>query len=65
MRGPPPIVPILKPDKKVRICGDFKVIINPVLDVDRYPLPILEELLATVSGLVIGPDKCIFTISFR
>ena len=45
-----PIVPILKPDKKVRICGDFKVTINPALDVDRYPLPKLEELLATVSG---------------
>ena len=47
-----PIVPILKPDKKVRLCGDFKVTINPVLDVDRLPvtLPKLEELLATVSG---------------
>eukprot|EP00731_Ephydatia_muelleri_P020882 Em0013g609a len=45
-----PIAPILKPDKKVRICGDFKVTINPALDVDRYPLPKLEELLATVSG---------------
>lgn len=45
-----PIVPILKPDKKVRICGDFKVTINPALDVDRYPLPKLEELLATVAG---------------
>ena len=44
-----PIVPILKPDKKVRICGDFKFTINPALDVDRYPLPKLEELLATVS----------------
>ena len=45
-----PIVPILKPDKKVQICGDFKVTINPALDVDRYPLPKLDELLATVSG---------------
>eukprot|EP00731_Ephydatia_muelleri_P009139 Em0004g1477a len=45
-----PIVPILKPDKKVRICGDFKVTINPALDVDRYPVPKLEELLATESG---------------
>ena len=45
-----PIVPIVKPDKKVRICGNFKVTINPVLDVDRYPLPKLEELLAIMSG---------------
>eukprot|EP00731_Ephydatia_muelleri_P001600 Em0001g1600a len=30
--------------------SDFKVTINPALDVDRYPLPKLETLLATVSG---------------
>lgn len=34
-----PIVPVMKPDGSVRICGDFNVTINHVLDVPEYPLP--------------------------
>ena len=37
-------------DRGVRICGDYKVTINPVLEVDHYPLPTPEDLFATVSG---------------
>ena len=42
-----PIVPVLKPDRSVRICGDFKVTVNPVTKLDRYPI---EDLLATLGG---------------
>ena len=45
-----PIVPVPKADGKVRICGDYKVTINPVLDVDCHPLPKPQELLATLAG---------------
>ncbi|CAC5397747.1 unnamed protein product [Mytilus coruscus] len=34
-----PIVPIVKPDKSVRICGDYKVTINQVSKLDNYPIP--------------------------
>jgi hypothetical protein len=31
-----PIVKIPKKDGKIRICGDYKVIVNPVVQVDQY-----------------------------
>ena len=43
-----PIVPIIKSDNTVCICGDFKVTTNSKLD--RYPIPKIEDLLATLSG---------------
>ena len=45
-----PIVPVVKTDKKIRICGDFRLTINPALEVDRYPIPKIEDLLATLAG---------------
>ena len=43
-----PLVAVLKADKKsVRLCGDFKVTVNPVAKLDRYPVPKVE---ATLSG---------------
>ena len=43
-----PILPVVKTDKK--ICGDFRLTINPALEVDRYPIPEIEDLLATLAG---------------
>ena len=41
-----PIVALLKSDGKVRICGDFRVSVNPALKVDEYPISKVEDLLA-------------------
>ena len=35
-----PIVCVPKKDNKVRICGNYKVTINGVLDLEQYPLPL-------------------------
>ena len=45
-----PIVPVIKSSGQVRICGDYKVTINKVAKVDRYPLPHIDELYAKLSG---------------
>ncbi|XP_058980999.1 uncharacterized protein K02A2.6-like [Musca domestica] len=45
-----PIVVVRKKDDKIRICGDYKITINPVLVVDKHPLPTVDELFSTMAG---------------
>ena len=45
-----PIVAVLKSDRKsVRICGDFRMTINPVSKLNRYPLPKIEDLFSNLA----------------
>ncbi|RVE40466.1 hypothetical protein evm_014884 [Chilo suppressalis] len=45
-----PILPVLKANGEVRLCGDFKVTVNKQLVVDEHPLPTPEELFADLTG---------------
>lgn len=45
-----PIVPVMKKDGTIRICADFKVTLNKFLEVDRFPLPRVEDLLIKLQG---------------
>ena len=45
-----PIVPIVKEDKSIRICGDYKVTVNQAVKLDNYPIPKAEDLFATLNG---------------
>ena len=45
-----PIVPEPKGDGTIRICGDYKVTTNRVASLDKYPLPRIEDLFASLSG---------------
>ena len=41
-----PVIPLVKGDGSIRICGDYKVTINLVANVESYPLPLIDDLLA-------------------
>ncbi len=45
-----PVVVVPKRDKTVRVCGDYKVHVNPQLMDDGYPLPNVEDLLTQLAG---------------
>lgn len=45
-----PIVVVQKANKSIRICGDFKVTVNPQLLIEQYPIPRVEELFHRLQG---------------
>ena len=51
---------VVKSDRKsVRICRDFKVTINPVSQLQRYPIPKIEDIFATLEGGKVFTKPCI------
>ena len=45
-----PIVPVLKRDGSVRICGDYKVTVNQAAKPDSYPLPKIDDMFTAFTG---------------
>jgi hypothetical protein len=44
------IVPVVKGDGTIRICGYYKVTVNTVSKLGNYPIPKTEDLYATLGG---------------
>lgn len=45
-----PIVPVMKQDGSLRLCGDYKVTINKASRLEQYPIPMIEDLFAALAG---------------
>lgn len=45
-----PVVPVLKPDGTVRLCGDYRITINKYLRIDHYPLPTIDNIMMKLQG---------------
>lgn len=55
-----PIVPIVKNFNNVRICGDYKVTINPYLEVPQHPIPVIQNIFAKLNSNK-GKPKRVFS----
>ena len=45
-----PLVPVVKSDNSIRICGDYKVTVNPQLKIAQHPLPRPDDMFAKMGG---------------
>ena len=45
-----PVVPVIKPTGAIQLCGNYKVSINPHLQVNKYPLPHPDEIFTALNG---------------
>ena len=45
-----PICCAVKKDSSIRVCADFSVTLNKVMQVDEYPLPTSEEIFSQLHG---------------
>ena len=44
------MVPVPKKDGLLRLCGDYKITVNPAIEIDQYLLPKPEDLFASLAG---------------
>lgn len=45
-----PLVPVVRPDGKFRLCVDYKTTVNKVIEDVKYPIPRIEEVYAALQG---------------
>ena len=45
-----PVVPVIKTDGSIRLCGDYRTTVNQAAKLDPYPLPRIEDLFTSLAG---------------
>ena len=46
-----PIVPVLKSNGQGRLCGDFKITLNPFIEENKHPIPRIQDLIYDSKGI--------------
>lgn len=41
-----PIVPVIKTNREIRLCWDYKITVNPQLIVNKHPIPRVNDLIS-------------------
>src|SRR5207249_4700288 len=44
------IVPVVKKNGSIRICGDYRSTVNTAIDMDAYPMPTTMDLFAKLAN---------------
>ena len=44
------ILPVVKTDGSIRICGDYKAKVNQAAKLDKYPLPWIDDIYTSLEG---------------
>ena len=44
------VVPVPKPNGKIRLCGNYKLTVNPALEADQYLITKPEDLFTALTG---------------
>ena len=44
------VVPVVKSNNKIRLCGDYKLTVNRAARLDTYPIPTLDDLFSRLAG---------------
>ena len=45
-----PVVPVVKQDGSIHLCGDYKITVNKTAKLDSYPSPHNDHLFSSLSG---------------
>lgn len=45
-----PVVPVVKSNGSIRLCADYKVTLNKIIQDEQYPIPMIEDIFAEMNG---------------
>ncbi|XP_015523816.2 uncharacterized protein K02A2.6-like [Neodiprion lecontei] len=60
-----PIVPVRKDREEIRLCGNFKLTVNPNLIVNKHPLPNVDDIFVAMQGVSEYCRECLTIVTHK